>query len=185
MTQAYLYKWEEVSTDKWYIGSRTKNKCHINDGYICSSKVVNPMINSNPHNWTHRILVVGNPKYIREIEAIYLKKLDAKNNPMSYNQHNGDGNFSRIGIIPSMETRAKIGEASRNRSAETRAKLSAANKKRIVSAETRAKISASMQGKTYTSLRREYKKVMCPHCGKNGGINNMKRWHFDNCKQFL
>lgn len=26
-------------------------------------------------------------------------------------------------------------------------------------------------------------KVMCPHCGKEGGRNQMKRYHFDNCKQ--
>jgi hypothetical protein len=25
--------------------------------------------------------------------------------------------------------------------------------------------------------------VQCPQCGKQGGINNMSRWHFDNCKQ--
>ena len=23
---------------------------------------------------------------------------------------------------------------------------------------------------------------ICPHCGKNGRGNSMKRWHFDNCK---
>jgi len=25
-------------------------------------------------------------------------------------------------------------------------------------------------------------KVKCPYCPKEGGISNMKRWHFDNCK---
>lgn len=25
-------------------------------------------------------------------------------------------------------------------------------------------------------------KHICPHCGKVGGGNSMKRWHFDNCK---
>ena len=25
------------------------------------------------------------------------------------------------------------------------------------------------------------KQVICPHCGKDGGITNMKRYHFDNC----
>jgi endogenous inhibitor of DNA gyrase (YacG/DUF329 family) len=24
-------------------------------------------------------------------------------------------------------------------------------------------------------------KVTCPHCGKQGNVGNMKRWHFDNC----
>lgn len=25
-------------------------------------------------------------------------------------------------------------------------------------------------------------RVQCPHCGKTGGINNMPRWHFENCQ---
>ena len=25
-------------------------------------------------------------------------------------------------------------------------------------------------------------KVSCPHCGKEGQLTNMKRWHFDKCK---
>lgn len=36
MTLAYLYKWTHTPSNKWYIGSRTKKKCHPNDGYICS-----------------------------------------------------------------------------------------------------------------------------------------------------
>ena len=26
-------------------------------------------------------------------------------------------------------------------------------------------------------------KIQCPHCNKIGNVPNMKRWHFDNCKQ--
>jgi predicted GIY-YIG superfamily endonuclease len=26
-------------------------------------------------------------------------------------------------------------------------------------------------------------KVVCPHCGKYGGMMPLKRWHFDNCKK--
>lgn len=29
---------------------------------------------------------------------------------------------------------------------------------------------------------RTHNKVTCPHCGKEGGDNVMKRWHFDNCR---
>ena len=29
------------------------------------------------------------------------------------------------------------------------------------------------------------KKVICPRCLKEGGISNMKKYHFDNCKAFL
>lgn len=27
------------------------------------------------------------------------------------------------------------------------------------------------------------KRVQCPHCNKEGGISQMKQWHFDKCKQ--
>lgn len=26
-------------------------------------------------------------------------------------------------------------------------------------------------------------KTVCPHCGKEGGVGGMQKWHFDNCKQ--
>ena len=29
--------------------------------------------------------------------------------------------------------------------------------------------------------RGNYATTICPHCGKIGGSNIMKRWHFDNC----
>lgn len=32
------------------------------------------------------------------------------------------------------------------------------------------------------NLRKPKKKCICPHCGKIGGIGNMKRYHFDYCK---
>lgn len=31
-------------------------------------------------------------------------------------------------------------------------------------------------------LNQIWKAVTCPHCSKQGGINIMKRWHFENCK---
>lgn len=45
-----------------------------------------------------------------------------------------------------------------------------------------------MYGKTHTPdakqkiIEANRQKVVCPHCGKNGGIAIMKRWHFDRCK---
>lgn len=28
-------------------------------------------------------------------------------------------------------------------------------------------------------------KLVCPHCGKQGNVSNMKRWHFEKCKNLL
>ena len=41
--------------------------------------------------------------------------------------------------------------------------------------EHKKKISESKLGK-------KHKIVICPHCLKEGGIANMKRYHFNNCK---
>lgn len=47
---------------------------------------------------------------------------------------------------------------------------------------------ASFYGRKHTeewkaAMRKPKPIVACPHCGKEGGIGIMKRWHFDNCKQ--
>jgi len=129
MTQAYLYKWTEKSTGMWYIGSRTAHNCHINDGYICSSKVVKPKILANRDDWIREILCIGYPKYIVELETKYLTVLDAANAPMSYNQHNG-GKWSTTGKTHTKEARKRISESQKGKilSEETRKKLSDAQK---------------------------------------------------------
>lgn len=96
---AFLYRWTEISTSKWYEGSRTAPGCHPDDGYICSSELVYNLIVNNRNNWVRTILVIGDPKYIRELENIRLNDLDAAADPMSYNKDNGNGavGFSSFG----------------------------------------------------------------------------------------
>lgn len=96
-TVAFLYRWVHISTGKWYVGSRTAVGCHPGDGYICSSLEVKPMILENRTQWHREILAVGEPKYIVELESRYLRTIDAKNDQMSFNRHNGDGKFTTTG----------------------------------------------------------------------------------------
>lgn len=96
-TIAFLYKWTHLPSGKWYIGSRSANGCHPNDGYLCSSEIVKPLILENRNEWNREILVLGNSDYIVDLENQYLKKLDAKNDPMSFNRHNGDGIYVTCG----------------------------------------------------------------------------------------
>lgn len=99
-TVAYLYKWTELTTNRWYIGSRSKQGCHPNDGYICSSRTVKPLILEHKEQWIRTILCLGTPEYIVDLETRLLTAVDAKNDPLSYNQHNGDGKFSTAGRTP-------------------------------------------------------------------------------------
>ena len=91
MTQAFVYKWIHKPTGMWYIGSRTAEGCHINDGYICSSKIVKPMILNKPEEWERSILHTGDSKDMRKMETRLLTESNAKGNPMSFNRNNATG----------------------------------------------------------------------------------------------
>ena len=110
MTIAYIYRWTQKSTGKWYLGARGMKGCHPDDGNICSSKLVKPLIISNPDDWVREILYTGPPENIFDIEAQMLTSLNAKEDPMSFNKHNGDGSFSMRGKQFNIEHRKKMGE---------------------------------------------------------------------------
>lgn len=164
ISYGFLYKWTEISTGKWYVGSRTAKGCHINDGYLCSSKVVRPMISESPNNWKREILCVGNPKYIVQLEAKYLKKLNAKNDSASYNYHNGDGKFTTTGMIMPNDIRKKMSKARVGKplSEEHRKKIGDLHRGKTVSEETRRKIGIASRGREYSEDARK----KCSHPGE-------------------
>jgi group I intron endonuclease len=165
----FVYKWTELSTGKWYIGSRTAKGCHPNDGYVCSSKIVRPLIKANPEDWTREILFVFDGESSRlavEKETELLQKLDAKNDPMSYNRYNGDGVWSRAGKKTSEETKAKMSAVMKGRkhSEESKAKISAAKKGRKPSEENKAKLSVALKGRVFSEEWRQ--KISAANEGK-------------------
>jgi hypothetical protein len=108
---SFVYKWIHLPTGKWYIGSRTAKGCHPEDGYISSSQLIKPLIKQNPTEWKREIVKTGGPDEMIKLETTLLESLDAKSNPMSFNQHNGDGKFTRTGVVASEETRKKQSES--------------------------------------------------------------------------
>lgn len=104
----FLYCWTHNATGKWYVGSRTAPRCNPDDGYICSSKTVKEMIISDPNNWTREILMTGTTEEVMKAETELLNSANAKNDPMSYNRHNGDGKFTSTGKVAAMSTRNKM-----------------------------------------------------------------------------
>lgn len=99
-TYAYVYRWTNKLTGQWYIGSRTARGCHPDDGYICSSRQIKPLILEDQSAWNREIVCVGEPNDMLKLESDLLVMLDAKNDPQSYNLHNGDGKFTTRGAIP-------------------------------------------------------------------------------------
>ena len=91
---------------------------------------------------------------------------------------NNDIGHYEVGNVRIILHSENVSEAKKGKphTAEHKAKNSAANKGRSKSAEHNAKNSASRKGKPVS-------KIQCPHCGTWGPSNNMKRYHFDNCKR--
>ena len=108
---------------------------------------------------------------------------------------------SRKGKTLSEEHKLKISESLKGHthSEETKLKMSESSKVennpfygKTLSEEHKLKISESLKGHTHSeeakqkmseSLKGKPKSIItCPHCGKEGGNNIMKRYHFENCK---
>lgn len=177
MTRAYLYKWTELSTGKWYIGSRTAKDCHPDDGYICSSKYVKPLILANPANWVREILVISDRKYIRELETAYLKSLNAVKDTQSYNKHYGGATFTNDGSPTSEETKKKISDSLKGERNPNYGKpCSEKRREAIIKGTTGVKKS------TTEKMRKPKRKEQCPHCGIWASGGNLAKWHLDKCK---
>ena len=200
MTLAFVYVWKHKISLKWYIGSRTRKNCHPNDGYICSSKIVNPLIKKNCNEWERTIIATGEPNDMIALEVELLNLLDAKNDKRSFNMHNGDGKFSTLGIsfIPVNKGKPSPRKGIPNINAGI--KLKGKKQPTVCRIFDKKEMSISnfkkwMKHEIFPELRLKnnnnmskskkgipMKQATCPHCNKTGGISRMKHYHFDNCK---
>ncbi len=110
----------------------------------------------------------------------------------------GDANRGRKLPPVSIETRIKIGEASKGRilSDESKKKLSESSKRRGHNGfkgkgsrgpkpiETLEKFQETISNRTPDWSMKPRAQLTCPHCGKQGDVSGMKRYHFNNCKAF-
>lgn len=81
---------------------------------------------------------------------------------------------SHKGKILSEEHKQRISNATKNPSEETRYKQGSGKRGKTLSVETKKRIGESNS--------KPQKQIKCPNCNKVGGITNMKRYHYDNCK---
>jgi len=83
--KGYVYKFTNKETGKWYIGSRQGEP--ENDDYIGSGRIwLRAVKKYGIESFNREILYIG--ENFREEETMLLEKLDAANDPMSYNMKN-------------------------------------------------------------------------------------------------
>lgn len=134
----------------FYIGV---HKGTIDDGYICSSKLMKQEYNKRTKDFKRTILKFGSFEELCKLETDLLKKLDAKRNRTYYNGHNGD--YKLYCKEHTEETKRKIskahiGKRGRVTSEETKKKMSLVRKGKPKSEEHKRKIGSGNKGKIRT-----------------------------------
>ena len=158
MITPYVYKHTNLLTGQYYIGSRGANKTMPVDDlpiYICSSKLVKPLIKENPTIWQSEVLGCF---FTRE-DAFVFEQTQIEANwgdPLLLNLHYRTSGRVFLSYEKSLETRQKI---SKSLSGRTRSKthcdaISAANKGKSLSKSTIEKIVAKNTGKTRTPIQK-------------------------------
>lgn len=200
----YVYRLDHPTTGEFYIGFRFANKAPANRDlgikYFTSSKFIKPRFEEFNYTIIQEFLD-ANEAYDLEQFLIY-QELE---NPLILNRvcHYNKPRFLRTGKHTeksklkmrkprSEETKHKMRKPKSNehkknmslaakgltKSDEHKKNISISATGRILSEETKRKMSNTRKG----AIRGPMRIVECPHCFISGGVANMKRWHFDNCK---
>lgn len=188
--QGFIYLWYDRKHKRYYIG---RHWGAVNDGYICSSRMMRQAYNRRPHDFKRRVLSYSNTKELlvleeqRWLDMIKYEELGIR----YYNKNKKSNTPSTYGFKHSAESKRKIGNALRGRII-THVKTQ--KWKDSVIGRTHSEEEKKKRANSHRGLKRseEFKakmrvpkqKVKCPHCDKIGGLASMIRWHFDNCNKY-
>lgn len=205
----YVYKYTNIITAKWYIGSHNGNNPKYSGSGLLFNKAKSKY---GLDSFIKEILYEGDD--FRNEEEKLLKECDAANDPMSYNMKNEalGGSFpgelnGMFGKTMTAEQRYKCGNGFRGKLRPEHSELMSGEGNPMFgkSAHTHglaAYINECM-GKTYEEIhgyeaanklrkklsdihlgkKKTWNIVQCPHCDKIGRGPNMTRYHFNKCKK--
>lgn len=179
-----VYKTTNLINGKQYIGRDMYN----NPKYLGSGKLLNKAIKKYgiEHFQKEILQECSSVDELKAAEEYWITYYNASVDPNFYNILNGSSGGDSLSQHPDLENiREKIRTARAkqviNHSEETKNKISASQKGELGywygkshSNESNKKRSIKQKGVPET-------KITCPHCNKDGSVQGMKRWHFDNC----
>ena len=179
-----VYITENLINGKRYIG----RDMYDNPTYLGSGKLLNKAIKKyGRENFKKTTLQRCNSlDELKSVEEYWIKYYNASTNEKFYNILDGSTGGDSLTNHPNLENiKNKIREARKtqkiNHSTETRKKIGDSQRgekafwyQKQRSPEINKKVSLALSGKPKRIIQ-------CPHCNKQGGEPQMKRWHFDNC----
>lgn len=194
----FIYIWKDKKRNMYYIG------CHWGtetDGYICSSIRMRKAHKRRPHDFKRKIIeIVKDRTKLLDTEFKWLSLIKEEEiGKKYYNLHkNKKGHWTHN--PSSLKTIGeKISETQTGRKLPEEWKINIGNslrgkKGRVWTDEQRENIRKKQTGRkqppeqiakrAMSHLGMQRPIVKCPHCDKIGGVNAMKIWHFDRCKNF-
>jgi group I intron endonuclease len=194
----YVYRITNKVEQKHYYGVRGCNvapKLDLGIKYFSSShdKEFKDDQKNHPENYKYKIVrICSTRKEADKLEIKLQKKFDVGINDSFYNRSTRTSmGFSTAGTNLSPEHKQKLSEAlkgeknpmfGKEHTPETKLKMS-----EVKTGEKNNMFGKNHSDETKLKMREAHKgvpqeQVQCPHCGKEGGISNMKRYHFDNCE---
>lgn len=199
----YIYKITNILNGMVYIGQcrrpYNKSKSYFGSG----KKIIGEIYLHGKENFKKEILEeCESVDLLDSRESYWIQYFDSANPKRGYNLRYGGHNSKfndefkkNMSNISSGENNPFFGKKHRADSIKkmSNSKLGDKNPNfgKSLDTEIKSKISNTLRGikrneitvskMKSSALLREYKETECPHCGKIGK-NNMKRYHFDNCK---
>ena len=155
-----IYKITNRINNKIYVGShKTKN---IDDGYMGSGKYLNRAYQKyGVENFSKEILFIFDNA--KERSAKISQSLKGRRKTEEHKEAYKRSRLASGGWVVSDEQKRKVSEKLSGQGNPMWGKTHNEESRRIISEANK-------------------QTVLCPHCGKTGGIAIMKRWHFNNCK---
>jgi hypothetical protein len=187
MTIPYTYFLKNKITGEKYYGVRYANLCTPNDlwtTYFTSSKYVKNLIALHGVDSFDFIVrkTFTTAKDARNWEERVLRKLKVITNPQWLNK-NICGKYLKEGPQSKEHIEKRVSKIrGSNHPFYGKPELNPFYGKHHTE-KTLEKLRKPKNDTTNMSFRLNNSvKVSCPHCGKEGQLTNMKRWHFDKCK---
>ena len=90
MAEAFTYCWTDIKINKLYVGW---HKGSIDDGYICSSKLMLEEYNKRPDDFKREIIATGSSLDMVALESAILRAEKVSTNEQYYNRHENNGKF--------------------------------------------------------------------------------------------
>lgn len=195
--EAFVYCWTDHKTGMLYVGS---HKGTLDDGYVCSSKLMLEEYKKRPEDFTRQIVAEGSYVDIIKLEEVILTSVNAKLNEQFYNQHNGNGNFylkRQTQSARKKQSISKMGDKNPNHKSKlTKEKMEwfiEHGKKRrgdVRTIDQRKNYSKSKIGDKNPNYGKKgcfdhinTQKHKCENCGFETTLGNYKRWHGPNCRR--